>query len=149
MQRKVKELEQKFSSDLEIPKYLKRKENDISKANKKSKHRHQYEECLIRYKWNWEENKIHTSLNSYCIICGKINEKMKNSIAIDYMQKVDTPMGKRYIQISEDVLYDTYHGRLPVFYVEDICKDKCLNVGIPKDEDTEKISPSGILSAIV
>lgn len=129
MQRKVKELEQKFSSDLEIPKYLKRKETNISKANKKSKHRHQYEECLIRYKWNWEENKIHTSLNSYCIICGKINEKMKNSIVIDYMQKVDTPMGKRYIQISEDVLYDTYHGRLPVFYVEDICKDKCVNVG--------------------
>ena len=129
MQRKVKELEQKFSSDLEIPKYLKRKETNISKANKKSKHRHQYEECLIRYKWNWEENKIHTSLNSYCIICGKINEKMKNSIVIDYMQKVDTPMGKRYIQISEDVLYDTYHGRLPVFYVEDIYKDKCVNVG--------------------
>ncbi len=129
MQRKVKELEQKFSSDLEIPKYLKRKETNISKANKKSKHRHQYEECLIRYKWNWEENKIHTSLNSYCIICGKINEKMKNSIVIDYMQKVDTPMGKRYIQISEEVLYDTYHGRLPVFYVEDIRKDKCVNVG--------------------
>lgn len=129
MQRKVKELEQKFSSDLEIPKYLKRKETNISKANKKSKHRHQYEECLIRYKWNWEENKIHTSLNSYCIICGKINDKMKNSIVIDYMQKVDTPMGKRYIQISEDVLYDTYHGRLPVFYVEDICRDKCVNVG--------------------
>ena len=127
MQRKVKELEQKFSSDLEIPKYLKRKETNISKANKKSKHRHQYEECLIRY--NWEENKIHTSLNSYCIICGKINEKMKNSIVIDYMQKVDTPMGKRYIQISEEVLYDTYHGRLPVFYVEDIRKDKCVNVG--------------------
>lgn len=129
MQRKVKELEQKFSSDLEIPKYLKRKETNISKANKKSKHRHQYEECLIRYKWNWEENKIHTSLNSYCIICGKINDKMKNSIVIDYMQKVDTPIGKRYIQISEDVLYDTYHGRLPVFYVEDICRDKCVNVG--------------------
>ena len=129
MQRKVKELEQKFSSDLEIPKYLKRKEHNISKANKKSKHKHQYEECLIRYKWNWEENKIHTSLNSYCIICGKINDKMKNSIVIDYMQKVDTPMGKRYIQISEDLLYDTYHGRLPVFYVEDICKDKCVNVG--------------------
>lgn len=125
----MEELEQKFSADLEIPKYLKQKESDISKANKKSKHRHQYEECLIRYKRNWEENKIHTSLNSYCIICGKINDKMKNSIVIDYMQKVDTPMGKRYIQISEDVLYDTYHGRLPVFYVEDICKDKCVNVG--------------------
>lgn len=85
--------------------------------------------CLIRYKWNWEENKIHTSLNSYCTICGKINDKMKNSIVIDYMKKVDTPVGKRYIQISEDILYDTYHGRLPVFFVEDICKDKYVNLG--------------------
>lgn len=39
------------------------------------------------------------------------------------MQKVDTPVGKRYRQISEDVLYETYHDRLPVFFVEDICKD--------------------------
>lgn len=102
--------------------------NDISKANKKSKHKHQYEECLIRYKWNWEENKIHTSLNRYCTICGKINDKMNNSIVIDYMKKVDTSVGKCYIQISEDILYDTYHGRLPVFFVEDICKDKCVNL---------------------
>lgn len=80
-------MERKFSSDLEIPKYLKRKENDISKANKKSKHKHQYEECLIRYKWNWDEHKIHTSLNSYCTICGKINDKIKNSIVINYMQR--------------------------------------------------------------
>ena len=122
-------MERKFSSDLEIPKYLKWKENDISKAKKKSKHKHQYEECLIRYKWNWDEHKIHTSLNSYCTICGKINDKMKNSIVIDYMQKVDTPVGKRYRQISEDILYDTYHGRLPVFFVEDICKDKYVNLG--------------------
>ena len=122
-------MERKLSLDLEIPKYLKRKENDISKANKKSKHKHQYEEFLIRYKWNWEENKIHTSLNSYCTICGKINDKMKNSIVIDYMQKVDTPVGKCYIQISEDVLYDIYHGRLPVFFVEDICNDKYVNLG--------------------
>ncbi|MCG4530114.1 hypothetical protein L0P74_03945 [Mediterraneibacter faecis] len=54
---------------------------------------------------------------------------MKNSIVIDYMKKVDTPVGKRYIQISEDILYDTYHGRLPVFFVEDICKDKYVNLG--------------------
>ena len=127
--RKGKKLRQKHNADLEVPKYLKQKESNISKANKKSKHKHQYEECLIRYKWNWDEHKIHTSLNSYCTICGKINDKMKNSIVIDYMQKVDTPVGKRYRQISEDILYDTYHGRLPVFFVEDICKDKYVNLG--------------------
>ena len=125
---KGKELRQKHNADLKVPKYLKQKESNISKANKKSKHKHQYEECLIRYKWNWEENKIHTSLNSYCIICGKINDRMKNSIVTDYMKKVDTPMGKRYIRISEDTLYEKYHNRLPVFFVEDICKDKYLEV---------------------
>ena len=110
----MKELEQKFSSDLEIPKYLKRK-----------------------------ENKIHTSLNSYCIICGKIDDKMKNSIVIDYMQKVDTPMGKRYIQISEDVLYETYRGKLSVFFVEDIYKDKCVNLhntnSVKRDEENIEV----------
>ena len=136
-------MERKFSSDLEIPKYLKWKENDISKANKKSKHKHQYEECLIRYKWNWEENKIHTSLNSYCTICGKINNKMKNSIVVDYMQKIDTPVGKRYIQISEDVLYQTYRGKLPVFFVEDIYKDKFVNLhntnSVKRDEENIEV----------
>ena len=34
----------------EIPKYLKQKESNISKSNRKSKHKHQYEECLIQYK---------------------------------------------------------------------------------------------------
>ena len=100
-------MERKFSSDLERPKHLKRKENDISKANKKSKHKHQYEECLIRYKWNWDEHKIHTSLNSYCTICGKINDKMKNSIVIDYMQKVDTP-GVNVIYRFQKMYYMTY-----------------------------------------
>ena len=73
-------MRQKHNADLEVPKYLKQKESNISKANKKSKHKHQYEECLIRYKWNWEENKIHTSLNSYCIIYEKKNKQTKNFI---------------------------------------------------------------------
>lgn len=83
----------------------------------------------ILYNLTIKGRKSHTSLNSYCTICGKINDKMKNSIVIGYMQKVDTPVGKRYRQISEDVLYETYHDRLPVFFVEDICKDKCVNLG--------------------
>ena len=31
------------------------------------------------------------------------------------MKKVDTPVGKRYRQISEDVLYETYHDRFQWF----------------------------------
>lgn len=34
--------------EAEIPKYLKQKESNVSKAKKKSKHKHHYEECLIQ-----------------------------------------------------------------------------------------------------
>lgn len=64
---------------------------------------------------------------------------MKNSIVVDYMQKIDTPVGKRYIQISEDLLYQTYRGKLPVFFVEDIYKDKFVNLhntnSVKRDEE--------------
>ena len=33
----------------EIPKYKKSKKSNISKSNHKSKHKHQYEECLIQH----------------------------------------------------------------------------------------------------
>ena len=68
-------------------------------------------------------------LTAIVLSVGRSMIKWKILIVIDYMQKVDTPVGKRYRQISEDILYDTYHGRLPVFFVEDICKDKYVNLG--------------------
>lgn len=69
----------------EIPKYLKSTESDVSKSNRKSKHKHCYEECLIQDKWNFKSNaftqeekeRIHTSLSSYCTICGKISDRFK------------------------------------------------------------------------
>lgn len=68
---------------------------------------------------------------------------MKNSIVVDYMQKIDTPVGKRYIQISEDVLYQTYRGKLPVFFVEDIYKDKFVNLhntnSVKRDEENIEV----------
>lgn len=68
----------------EIPKYLKQKESNVSKAHKKSKHKHQYAECLIRYKCKWhEKDEISTCLRSYCVICEKIHDRMKNSIVKD------------------------------------------------------------------
>lgn len=35
--------------EYEIPKYKKPKKSNISKSNYKSKHKHQYKECLIQY----------------------------------------------------------------------------------------------------
>ena len=54
---------------------------------------------------------------------------MKNSIVIDYIKKVDTPRGRYDVILSEDTLYEKYHDRLPVFFVEDICKDKFVELG--------------------
>lgn len=123
----------------EIPKYLKQKESNISKSNRKSKHKHHYKECLIQYKWNFKSNaftqeekeRMHTSLSSYCTICGKISDRFKEnkSIVKDYRRTIDTPIGKCYSLISDEELYEKYHDKLPVFFVEDIFKEKYVDLG--------------------
>ena len=115
----------------EIPKYLKQKESNISKANKKSKHKHQYKECLLQYKSDFIGKEcINTSLSSYCTICGKIGDKFKGekSIVTDYTRIIDSPIGICYSVISGDELYERYHDKLPVFYIDDIWKDKHVNL---------------------
>lgn len=119
--------------DNEIPKYIKQKESDVSKADKKSKHKHQYEECLIQYNMKTRlPNKpaiLKTTLNSYCTICGKINGIMKDSIVADYKRKCTGSNGEAYYyHMSDEELYNRYHDRLPVFFVEDIWKDKYVEL---------------------
>lgn len=71
----------------EIPKYLRQKESNISKSNRKTKHKHQYEECIIQYKTTFARNQhISKSLYSYCTICGKISDRLKDSIIKDYIK---------------------------------------------------------------
>ena len=116
----------------EIPKYLKQKESNISKSNRKSKHKHQYEECLIQYGSTFAgKTCLNIGLYTYCTICGKINERFKEnkSIVKDYVRTVDTPIGKCYSRISDEELYERYKDKLPVFFVEDIWKDKYVNLG--------------------
>ena len=117
----------------EIPKYLKSTESNISKSNRKSKHKHQYKECLIQYPFTFLGNsRINTGLYSYCSICGRINTKLKEdqSIVKNYRRKsTDTICGKAYSYIiSGDKLYEKYHDKLPVFFVENIFKDKCVDL---------------------
>ena len=131
----------------EIPKYLKPTGSNISKSNRKSKHKHQYEECLIQYKWNFKSNaftqeekeRIHTSLSSYCTICGKIGSRFdeNKSIVTDYVRTVDTPIGKCYSRISDEELYEKYHNKLPVFFVEDIYKEKYVDLEQNNNPDGE------------
>lgn len=116
--------------DNEIPKYLKHKESNVSKAKKKSKHKHQYEECLIQYKSDFDKSHIHTTIKSYCTVCGKINDKFKDSKSIvkDYIRLVDSPIRKCYTHIPEEELYEKYHDKLPVFFVEDYWKDGYMDL---------------------
>lgn len=123
----------------EIPKYLKPTGSNISKSNRKSKHKHHYEECLIQYKWNFKNNaftqeekeRIHTSLSSYCTICGKIGSRFdeNKSIVKGYRRTIDTPIGKCYSLITSEELYEKYHNKMPVFFVEDIYKEKYVDLG--------------------
>lgn len=123
----------------EIPKYLKSTESNISKSNRKSKHKHHYEECLIQYKWNFKSNaftqeekeRIHTSLSSYCTICGKIGGIIKNS---KYQEEIETLQKQKqigsnfWISISGEEIYKMYHDKLPVFFVDNIFTEKYVNL---------------------
>ena len=126
----------------EIPKYLKQKESNISKSNRKSKHKHHYEECLIQYRSTFAEKTcLNTGLYTYCTICGKINERFKEnkSIVKDYIREVNSPIGKckYYSRISDEELYEKYHDKLPVFFVEDICKEKYVDLKKNNNPDGE------------
>ena len=117
----------------DIPKYLKSTESSISKSNRKSKHKHKYEECLIQYKWNFKSNaftqeekeRIHTSLNSYCTICGKIGGYLKSGkytkeIELLEKQKQEEDKHFRVISISGEELYERYHDKIPVFFLDNM-----------------------------
>lgn len=132
----------------DIPKYLKSTRSNISRSNRKSKHKHHYEECLIQYKWNFKSNAftqeekeyIHTQLNNYCTICGKIGGYLKSgkySKEAELLQKQRQEEDKhfRVISISGEELYEKYHDKLPVFFVEDIFKERYVN--LEKENNTE------------
>ena len=105
----------------EIPKHRKNTGSNISKISKRSKHKHNYEECLLRYETNYfGKNNIHTSLSSYCSICGKIGGKLKNSIVENYHRTGMLSNGIKYHSIIPgDELYEEYKDRLPVFHISD------------------------------
>lgn len=118
----------------EIPKYKKNTGSNISKIKKRSKHKHQYEECLIQYNMKIglisKPTALTTSLGSYCTICGKIGDRFKeeNSIVKDYRRIVETPIGKCYQMISSEELYEKYHNKMPVFFVADVVKEKYVDL---------------------
>lgn len=121
----------------EIPKYKKSKKSNISKSNHKSKHKHQYEECLIQYDSTFV-GKInrHTRLTGYCTICGKIGsvKNGKYETELEQLRKERQGDSKFYVFISGEEIYERYHNKLPVFYV----KNSFADYVILKREDNIK-----------
>lgn len=110
----------------EIPKYHKTTESNTSKSNRKSKHKHQYEECLIQYPITLA-GRIHisTKLYGYCSICGKIGSVKNGKYKSELKQLEKSRQGNSnfLITISGEEIYERYHNRLPLFYVEDSFAD--------------------------
>lgn len=106
----------------EIPKYKKSKKSNISKSNHKSKHKHQYEECLIQYDSTFV-GKInrHTRLTGYCTICGKIGsvKNGKYKAELEQLEKSRQDNSNFLIAISGEEIYERYHNKLPVFHIDE------------------------------
>ena len=110
----------------EIPKYLKQTESNTSKSNRKSKHKHQYEECLIQYPIAFAgRTHISTKLYGYCSICGKIGsvKNGKYKTELEQLEKSRQDNSNFLITISGEEIYKRYHNKLPIFYIEDSFAD--------------------------
>lgn len=110
----------------EIPKYKKSKKSNISKSNHKSKHKHQYEECLIQYDSTFVgKTNRHARLDGYCTICGKIGsvKNGKYETELEQLRKSRQGNSKFCVFISDEEIYERYHNKLPVFYIEDSFAD--------------------------
>lgn len=113
--------------ETEIPKYHKSTESDISKSNRKSKHKHQYEECLIQYHFAFaDKNRLSTCLCDYCTICGKINNEFKETKIT--IKDRDISASKFHPRITSEELYERYHDKMPVFFIKDIYRQKYVDL---------------------
>ena len=91
----------------DIPKYRKKK-NSSSKSKAKSKHKHLYKGCLIRIP---NEKNMSTYLCSYCTICGKIGDPLKESIDGNIKRNIN------YFW-SSDEIYEKYKDKMETFIVD-------------------------------
>ena len=103
--------------EYEIPKYKKPKKSNISKSNYKSKHKHQYKECLIQYSIVFAgKTFINTKLYGYCFICGKIGsvKNGKYKAELEQLEKSRQGNNSFLIAISGEEIYERYHNKLPI-----------------------------------
>lgn len=94
----------KYNLDEEIPKHLKKKESNKSRAREKTKHKHVYDVCLLV-----KDGKPYPA--SYCILCGKIQ-------TINHINTVKTEEGYSRFLTDEEI-FEQYKD-VPKFQIESI-----------------------------
>lgn len=57
----------------EQPKYRKSKQSNVSKASKKSKHKHEYYDVLLRVRCGLQDEKGSLHFGRRCRVCGKLD----------------------------------------------------------------------------
>lgn len=119
----------------EVGKYRTKKESNVSKSNRKSKHKHLYKECLIQYDYEYlGSHRTRTHLASYCSVCGKIGEKLKDTIVTDYNRVGFTESKFKYFSIiSDEELIEKYSDKMPLFHI-DKCTDNYVDISILKEQ---------------
>lgn len=118
----------------EVGKYRKKKYGSKSKASKRSNHKHEYKECIIKYKNSYLGGGESYHLSSYCKTCGKIGGMLKDSIVTDYRQSEYNEHFKRmvYFTLSGEELYERYKDKLPLFHADFF--DECVDLKEANDD---------------
>lgn len=92
----------------DIPKYTKKTSSNTSKSNRKSKHKHHYEDCLLI-----KDAKPYKA--RYCCECGKID-------SVCFFISIKDEEHSGYRVLTDDEVFEKYKD-ISQFYVEDIwCK---------------------------
>ena len=94
--------------DLEndIPKYKKKKNSTISKSLDKSKHKHEYVDCLLIV-----GNRKYPYKAAYCKVCGKIGDM--------HLFETEKTDNGTYRQLDYDEVYEKYK-KLEKIHIDDI-----------------------------
>ena len=89
----------------EVPKHIKKKESSTSNSKVKSKHKHEYVDCLFVDKSNTPHK------GTYCKICGKIGD-------LSFFESDKTENGC-YRVLDHDEVFEMYKN-LEQIHIEDI-----------------------------
>ena len=65
------------------------------------------------------------------------HSKRIKSVVKDFTNVIDTSAGRCYSAISDEELYRRYHNKLSVFFVEDIYKEKYVDLKQNNNPDGE------------